>query len=270
MFDCHLHSNFSGDSELPVENACSKAIELGLNGIIFTDHLDFDYPGYEDTYFNINFQEYLPKIHDLSLRYNSRLEVLCGIEVGIQPHVLNETISVVKSYDFDYVIGSVHIIDRLDPYTDGEFFNGRTKQTAYERYLKEIIHMLEIYDNFDVLGHYDYITRYGPYDDRTMKYEDYADLFDEIFRELIKKGKGIEINTGSYRDKNGKATPLFDINVIKRYSELGGEIICLGSDAHFAEHVGYKFNHFSSLLKEAGFNYLAYYKERKPVFYKIP
>jgi histidinol-phosphatase (PHP family) len=39
-----MHSQFSGDSEAPQEEMIATAIEKGLAGICFTDHLDIDYP----------------------------------------------------------------------------------------------------------------------------------------------------------------------------------------------------------------------------------
>ena len=46
-------------------------------------------------------------------------------------------------------------------------------------------------------------------------------------------GKGIELNTGGFKYGLGHPNPCEDI--IKRYKELGGEIITLGSDAHKCE-----------------------------------
>jgi len=267
FFDSHVHSSFSLDSKLNPEKACKKAIALGLSGIAFTDHLDYDYPGYDDA-FNIDFEKYLKYFSHLGNAYKDKLIISKGIEVGIQPHVISKTMDLLNKYQFDFMIGSVHIIDRQDPYI-GEYYKGKEKKEAYTRYLEEILFMLDNFNKFDVLGHIDYITRYSCYDDRSLYYNDHTDLIDCIYKNLINQGKGIEINTSSYRDKAGIKTCVYDIKLLKRYKELGGTIITLGSDAHSEEYIGYKFDYFKDMLLQAGFDYTAYFIGRKPKFIKL-
>ncbi|MCX7709661.1 MAG: histidinol-phosphatase HisJ family protein [Clostridia bacterium] len=265
MFDCHLHSNFSGDSQMSVDEACEKAISLGLKGIAFTDHLDYDYPDYEEV-FMINFDQYSKFMDQTKLKYNHRLKVLKGIEVGIQPHVLADSEQVVTGYDFDFVIGSTHIIDKLDPYT-GSYFAGKTKKQSDTRYLEEVLFAVENFKNYDVVGHIGYIRRYNQCDDKTLRYVDYHDLIDTILKTVIRDGKGIEVNTSGF--KGILNTPIPDFDILKRYKELGGEIITLGSDAHSAEHIALNFNFVKDQLKQIGFKTVTYFEKRKPVFINI-
>lgn len=267
MFDCHVHSSFSGDSEMPAELACETAKKAGLSGLAFTDHLDYDYPNFDEK-FLIDFDIYNEFMDKLKFKHNGGFKVLKGIEAGIQPHVIEDTQALVRKYDFDFVIGSIHIIDRIDPYY-GEYYEGRTKVQAYSRYLEEILYMLNNFSDFDVMGHIDYIIRYCKYSDRSMRYNEHCDVMDAIFKRLVTMGKGMELNTGAFREKEGHTIPEFDENIIRRYRELGGEIICLGSDAHFPEYIGYKFDYFKEIIKKAGFNYLAHFENRKPIFEKI-
>jgi len=262
MFDCHVHSNFSTDGKMSMDTACRASIKAGLSGISFTDHLDFDYPGYEDG-FLINFDEYFKCIEQVRGEYGNHLKIVAGLEAGIQPHTMERTNEVIKSYNFDYVIGSVHIIDGVDPYY-GEYYGGKSIHAAYSRYLEEVFFMVREFDNFDILGHFDYIIRYAPYDDISMRYKDYADLFDAILKNLIDKGKGIEINTASY-----KGNAEFDIDILRRYRQLGGELVCLGSDAHSDVYLGHKFDYFRQILISAGFKNIVVFKNRKPEFISI-
>lgn len=267
MFDCHLHSFFSGDSEMDAKVACEASLKLGLDGLAFTDHLDIDYPN-PDIRFNLDYDSYIRFMNELRTIYEGRLKILKGIEVGIQPHVIEESLKVVEKYDYDYVLASVHIVDGIDVYLK-EYFEGRTKQQTYARYLEEVLFMVKNFGNFDVMGHIEYVTRRSVYEDKTLRYADYSELIDEIFKAIIQRGKGFEVNTGGCRYHHGKKGYELDLNIIKRYKELGGEIICLGSDAHNIEHIGFMFDNFKDAIAECGFKYLTHFVERKPVFEPI-
>lgn len=265
MFDCHVHSSFSGDSNLNCDDAINTAINLGLKGIAFTDHLDYDYPDYDDV-FTIDFDKYSATMDELKIRYFNSIKVFKGIEVGIQPHVIESTLDVINGYDFDQVIASVHVVDKLDLH-NGDFCKRKTQREAYTRYLEEVLQMVNSFENFDIIGHIDLIRRYGCYDDKTLEYSDYSDLLDAIFKQIIKLGKGIEVNASGFR--YNLSSPMPDFSIIKRYKELGGEIICTSSDAHKAEHIAYKFDYLKEMLLKAGFTYTAHFEERKPVFTKL-
>lgn len=263
MYDCHMHTKFSTDSVMEVDAACETAIGLGLEGIAFTDHLDLDYPG--ET-FNINFDEYFEIINEVKVRYRDNLKVLTAVEAGIQPQVIAESLEVVKNYPFDYVLASVHIIDRLDPYKK-EYYTGKTKSEAYERYLEEILFMIRNFGSFDMVGHFEYIIRCADYPDRTLRYADHSDIFDAIMKDLISSGRGFELNTGTFRNPSSDAE--YDIEVLKRYRSLGGELICLSSDAHRSEHIAAGFGYYAQMLRDAGFRYTVHFENRKPVFDKL-
>lgn len=131
-----------------------------------------------------------------------------------------------------------------------------------------ILENIAAFDGFDVYGHIDYVVRYGPNKNANYSYQKYADIIDEILKALIIKGKGIEINTGGFKYGLGHPNPAEDI--IKRYHELGGEIITIGADAHQPEHVAFDFEKVPSILKEAGFTHYTVFKNRKPEFIPIP
>ena len=114
--------------------------------------------------------------------------------------------------------------------TPDGFYEGKTKEQVYRRYLEEIYTIIRSFNDFDVLGHLGYIRRYVPYDIKAMPFKNYDDIIEAILKWLIEHGKGIEINLSGYTYRLGSAIPEADI--VKRYKELGGEIITLGSDAH--------------------------------------
>lgn len=263
MFDNHVHSYFSTDSNMKHEEACERAIEIGLSGIAFTDHMDLQY--FYENEFVFDVEEYFAVMNPLADRYSARLKILKGIEIGIQPHTIEEANNIIVNNDFDYVIGSVHVIDGLDPF-HGDYYKINSKREAYESYLQLLLFMIKNYEHFDMLGHIEYITRYASYDDRNLRYSDYSDLIDEIFKELIYKGKGFEINTASFRERPGLGTTELDRDLLRRYRELGGELVCLASDAHSADTIGYKFDYYKEVLLQEGFKYLVHFEKRKPIF----
>lgn len=264
MFDCHVHTSFSTDSELDADQACESAIRIGLDGVAFTDHLDYDFP--EGITFLIDFEKYFFVMDDMRKKYADRLKVLRALEVGIQPHVLKESMEVICRYPFDYVLASIHIVDKQNPY-DKTYYEGKTKKEAYTRYLEEIYFMVKNLESFDMLGHFGYIVRYADYNDRTLRYADYSDLFDMIFRELIEHGRGFELNTGTYRIYRPDA--VYDTEILRRYRQLGGELICLGSDAHQTDFLAARFEYFAQVLRDAGFRYTVHFEDRKPVYDKL-
>jgi histidinol phosphate phosphatase HisJ family len=264
MFDSHTHTTYSIDSEMNAEDATKKAAELGLEGIAFTDHMDIDYPGDEE--FNFSIQDYSRYIDDLKNKYSDKIKVLKGIEIGVQPHVTAKNIEFSLSTDFDFIIASIHIIDRMDPYT-GEFYIGRTKEDAFTRYLEAIYEGTLTFKNYDVIGHIGYIRRYGDIKDRSMFYKDYSDILDKILKQVIQDGKGIEVNTSGLRGILGSTIP--DESILTRYRELGGEIITIGSDAHAAKDIGSDFIETCQLIQKIGYKYTCHFINRKPVFDKL-
>ena len=262
MFDCHVHSKFSIDSEMNIVEACETAKKLGLEGIAFTDHLDVDYPESDETWL-INYNDYISEISDVKESYKKDLNILRAIEAGIQPHVIDESTKIVETYPFDYVLASVHVIDGVDPFAR-VYYNDKEKFKAYELYLKEIYFMIKNFKNYDMVGHFDYVIRYANYADRSLRYTDHSDVFDSILKEIVKQGRGFELNTGTYSDPSTDVQ--YDTDILKRYRELGGELVCLGSDAHRTKHIGLRFDYFSQILKDAGFKYTVHFEERKPVF----
>jgi len=265
MHDNHIHSKFSGDSQMEAANACQKAIEMGLKGLVFTDHVDYDYPDFDND-FLIDLDQYFEFFKSLQNEWKYKLDIRIGVEMGFQPHVLSKINETLSEYPFDFVINSVHVIDLLDPYTRA-FYVGKTKHQAYERYLQEILCSINSYDNFDIIGHIGYAARYGDFEDKQMRYKDYSDLLDQILKATIQKGKGIELNTSGIRSDLHSPIPGYD--VFDRYFELGGKIITIGSDSHFTEHIGHSFTEATDYLKKVGFKHVVHYEGRNPVFEKL-
>ena len=255
--DCHLHSSYSGDSDTPMEEMIKAAIGKGLKEVCFTEHQDFDFI-YEDNepkdYFEVNTDQYL---YDLAVlkEYAGKICVSFGIELGLQEHLAQKLAIYSRSHEFDFIIASQHLCNRKDPYLKS-FFEGRDEKEAYHEYFA--------YEamNFDSFGHLDYVLRYGPTRNTNFSMKEYGDDIDVILKRLIAGEKSLEVNTSGFSYNMNATHPCRDI--LKRYKELGGELITIGSDAHNVDKVGSHFSEAEEMLLDLGFEYYAIYKQRMP------
>lgn len=274
LYDNHNHSQFSFDGgRTSVGKTVNSAIGKGLAGICFTDHCDFFVPPMKAQH-----EEYVPEVFDVEAR-NAEIDkvnakcpqdfhVFKGIEIGVQKSERDKIAAHLEKYSFDEIIASVHYLDDTDPFWGG-YYEGKTWRYAYEHYLETLYdEMVWLGDRFDIMGHYDYVTRYAPYPECSILYKDFPDILDSMLRYLAENGKALEINTKTYQDFKGR-TPVLDKNILIRYRELGGEIISLGSDSHDADRVGFNFERTAALVSRCGFRYLAHFDKRKPVMRPI-
>ena len=247
------------DSTANMEDSVRQAIKQNLKSICFTDHVDF-----ESTLNKIDFvfrtSDYFKELNRLKYRYRDEIEVLAGVEIGIQAHLSERYDKFIEDNPFDFVIMSIHSVAGEDIYLD-DYALGKDPLEACLEYYRTMLDCVKAYSNFDVLGHIDFIDRYFESKDHIPDFKEYKDILAEIFQVLIDKGKGIELNTSGYRKDIGTFHPKTPI--LELYRDLGGEIITIGSDAHRPEDVGADFRLGEKLLGELGFKYIYVFKERK-------
>lgn len=272
LFDNHNHSQFSFDGKKSSVEECARtALSKGLSGVAFTDHCDFFVPEVKaksenpvPEVFDINEQqEEIDRVQALidSEKGHNGFKILKGIEVGMHENHHEDIQRMLAANSFDQIIASIHYLDGTDPFY-GRYYDDKDWKNAYGRYLETIYKEMTWMQDFDIMGHYDYVVRYAPYPQTCITYKDFSDIFDEMLRYLAQEGKALEINTKSYQLYKGREV-ILDTDVLLRYKELGGEIISLGSDSHNPERVGENFAHFAEFLKSLGFRWSAHYEKRK-------
>lgn len=264
-FDNHIHTTNSKDGESSMEENVKEAIKKGFRQICFTDHMDFE--KFTDTDMNedfFNYERYKHEYEELKRKYFGKIDIKMGIELGLQPEIKDEVTNFLKGKRFDFIIGSLHYPNSYDIYLPNTpFFRGKTQQEAYHKYFEEVLKTIRTYkDEFDVFGHLDYVIRYGNFDNPIIKYADYQNILDEILMELIKRNKGIEINTSGYNHNLNAPNPSYEI--IKRFKQLGGKYLTIGSDAHEASELGQNFEIVNRNLQHMGINYLTVFENRRP------
>lgn len=277
LYDNHNHSQFSFDGKkTSVEESAMKASSIGLSGISFTDHCDFYVPPMKAAYENLvpelfsiaEQQAEIDRVQAMLLSRGDGTRLFKGIEIGLCKSKRKEIRDLLTSEKFDAVIASLHYIDDTDPFWGG-YYEGKDWKEAYGHYLETLYEEMSwLGDDFDIMGHFDYVARYAPYPKTDILYKDFPDIIEAVLRLLAENGKAIEINTKTYQDYNGR-TPALDDDIMKRYKELGGEIVSLGSDSHSAGHIGLNFDMFAAKLARLGFKYIAHYENRRLVMTPI-
>lgn len=254
--DLHTHSSFSTDSDEPLFEMVNSAKEKGLQTLCITEHMDMDYPGGEFILDTENYKKELFRV-----RKQTNIELLFGVELGLMDYLAPRLEEYTTAWDFDFIIGSSHLVDGQDPYYP-EYFQTLGSKNGVLRYFESILANVKAIDCFDVYGHLDYVVRYSP--EKSYEPADYREIIDEILKLLIKKGKGIEINTAGIKSGLGYVHP--HEFILRRYKELGGQIITVGSDAHGRSRIAADFDKAEEALKNAGFKYYAIFRQRKPDF----
>ena len=165
--DFHIHTCFSGDSEANVDAVIQSAISKGLKYMAITDHNDYQF---ENGIFELDVEKYFDFMSKKKLEYKDQIVLSVGIECGLEPKYANRINKLLDSYNFDFVIGSSHVINGRDPYYK-EYFENRPVHDAMVEYLESIIENITIFDNFDVYGHLDYMMRYAPVSPEEKRYD---------------------------------------------------------------------------------------------------
>ena len=251
IFDTHMHCDFSTDSSMTLEEAIAAAEKENI-GMIVTEHWDYDYPT-NPTEFIFDLNAY----YDKMCKFRSD-KVLIGIEIGMQAHTIELDKNISASHEFDFVLGSIHCMKRKDLYEE-YCYEGLTRQEAVRDFLEDSIYCITHNTDYDAFAHIDYLTRYWIYKGEYLEYADAPELFDELFKILANGNKAIEINTRRLDDQKAidALVPLY-----KRFAELGGKYCTLGSDAHYAEHVGRRMDVALAIARECGLTPV-YFKKRQ-------
>lgn len=273
LFDTHMHTNFSTDSATPMENQVAQAKKNGLSGICFTDHMDYEFPPeeidipFEGVPFTFNIADYITKIRHLR-RLEPDFRIYTGVECGMKatPSVLEKNKKLVEDYDeWDYIIGSVHLVEDKDPYYP-DLWESKSPQPLILNYFETILSCLSVYANFDSLGHMDYIVRYAP-DSFSYEPKDYQDITDAILKLMVRKDIALELNASGFFSSGRQMNP--HPYILQRYRELGGEMVTVGSDAHAPERISRRFSDIEKIMKKTGFYQYVTFEKRRPVFHNL-
>lgn len=246
IFDSHTHTKFSADSKMTATDAIACAENLGI-GIIFTEHFDHDLKGFQ----------FEPADYMNEYKNFRGDKVRLGVEVGLTENSREVNKNFVTKADFDQVIGSIHILDGEDIFVK-EFFSGKDKFSVYTNYFNVMAREAAVND-FDVLGHIDYICRAATYDDKSISYDVFKNEIDAVLKTITEREKVLELNTRRLADSRvlDELKPVY-----AAYKKFGGKYVTIGSDAHRPEVVGNYFKDAVRFINELGLT-LVSFRQRK-------
>ncbi len=261
MFDYHMHTRVSFDAHETGEAMARAALAKGLKEICFTDHIDYDPLGkmlgmaFDTAAYNAEYDGL--EIPGLKIRR--------GMEFGITADNVEQFRKDLQRRPFDFVLGSVHFAEDLDVYFQ-EYWADKTVFQAERRYLETTLECVTVHNDFDVLAHLTYIAKARSHPaPRPVPFREHREIIDEILRVVAAKGKGLEMNT-SGMDRCGGFLPTADM--FRRFKELGGEIITVGSDSHNTDRVGQYTFEVCEIFRDI-FGYVCTFENRQPIFHKL-
>lgn len=263
--DYHVHSKHSFDSLTEIREYCEKTFSENVAEICFTEHIEPHHPRPACDVPPV-FEAWLEDIARAREEY-PMLTLRAGIEIGDNAPYREEIYAVLDALALDYRLLSLHLVDNVDPY-DAEFFAGRTQEQAYARYVEQRLESVMHFTDYDALAHLGYCGKFAPFppETRPLRWHHAPDHLDVLLRHLAQNGRALEINTSGLKQTDS-TIPGWDI--LRRFAELGGEFVTLGSDAHKANDLGYRLEDARRVALTAGLRWGVTFDQRRPIPYAL-
>lgn len=262
MFDYHLHSTHSMDGGQTMPELCAAAVRAGLSEICLTEHLELGHPSPGADVPPV-MPAFFAELETLRAQYPT-LAIRAGIEIGDNPACRDRIRAWLGALPLDFRLLSLHLIDGMDPY-DRVFYKTGDQSTLYRRYAEAKLASALAwgFDAYDAFAHIGYCGRYAPYAaaERPLRYAHAPDAFDALLKHLANGGKAVEVNASGYGE-TGEMLP--HASILRRFAELGGTFVTLGSDAHEPAQVGAYMREAAAYAQSCGIRYALTFEKRVP------
>lgn len=258
--DLHNHSRYSFDGSDSIEALCSAAALHGIDCLAVTDHCDMTVKPEGIRSYLQGEAERLREFSQLS-KGLQKPELLYGIEMGNVIDMPEEAASFLKERSFDFIIGAIHFLPDGGDIYKLPYRNSEEIHTMFLQYFDSMKKLAEA-GGFDSLAHLDYPLRVLEGKIPSPSIAEYREQVDPILQALARQEIALEINTRGAYDWQRRVGP--EAWVLRRYRELGGRLVTIGSDAHAAKHIGAGFDDAVDLLRETGFREYTVYRGRQP------
>lgn len=261
MIDIHIHTLFSEDGKEDMEQYAALAYSRGDKALGFSDHCEYHMEYYAPGFPRLDVGAFLEKADAVQKKYPS-LRILRGLEFGYGDDAVDYYADIASAFDLDYAIMSVHTVEGRGDCYSPDFYAGITREQAFLLYLNEALKSVRCKVNFNVLGHFGYISRYAPYPDKRLTYAEFAPQIDEILTAVIDRGAAMELNTSTRGLDSDFVT---DVSVVERYIALGGKYFSFGSDAHHSSRYAENACRVRKFLADRGLKYTVHFERGEPV-----
>ena len=258
IIDLHTHSIVSFDGHDSCTALCQSAIEKGAIGLAVTDHCDIDDPSLDTAAF---VDKQLNSIVDAKLEIKGKIALLAGIELGQGIYRKEESEKLLDSFNYDVVLGSIHNLENMQDFYFLEYDNDNVDDLL-QRYFEAELQLAQ-WNYFDSLAHLTYPLRYicGKYH-LEVDLSKYSEIIDAIFETLIYNKKALELNVSSLFNYHGDTMPSADL--IKRFHDMGGKYVTVGTDAHTADKVSIGIDKGYEILQACGYEHFTIFVHREP------
>ncbi len=267
IYDSHAHTVNSHDGGQTMQELCLAAMEKGLCGIAVTDHADMWFYESDNTYARI--KNCIEQVHEMQKLYKNQIELLLGVEMGEYLYSPQHGETIMELAEYDIILGSVHSVfyeDWTDSYSRLSFDKETTQMKKIigfmHEYFTQMTNMTE-HTDIDTVSHLTCPLRYinGKYK-RGLDISQFNKEITHILSVMIERNLALEINTSGINSELGDFMP--EYNIVKKYYDMGGRLITIGSDAHISKNIGNGWAEAIQMLKAAGFSCYHYYKKRIP------
>ncbi len=255
--DYHMHTTLCNHASGKMEEYVERAIELGLAEIGFSEHMPvMPEPHLCLSYDNLPF--YIHRVKTLQDKYSGRIAIRLGGEIDMVPERYDEIETIIRTYDFDFIIGSIHYLGDW-PFDQVQYRDRFEREDLYEIYRRFFETVINASKSglYDIAGHIDNLKRMGYHPPEDVK--DFYYRAAESFRDM---NVAVEINTSGYDYPAGETYPSLEYLKILREYDIP---VTLGSDSHKPSHVGRHFDTAIGVLRAAGYDEVAFYNKRKRI-----
>ena len=270
LADYHSHTQFSNDSRTNMRELARCAYEHGINELCFTDHMDdccVNDPEPKIRGSVETWNEELSEFNEVKAEFEGKITLKLGMELSGYNHMPELSQKIAKETPgLDFVMASLHNTRSTLDFFYYKFSGMDECRKLAEEYLLENLEIANL-GGFDCMAHIGYFNKCTARMGYVVPLMDYRDILEEIFKVLVIKGLGLEINTSGILNPMGEPIP--NLEALKLYRSLGGEIITVGSDSHGTRFYPGGIPEGYEVLKAAGFKYVTTFTARKPSFIKL-
>jgi len=264
--DYHMHTPRCKHAIGSVREYALAAMKLGLKEIGLSDHAPMP-AGFDHSWrmFRNELDDYQREVEQVRDEFSGVLQIRVGIEADYCPGTEDYILDMIRSYAWDYIIGSVHYIGEwgFDNEAEIEGWRHWDVEDAYCAYF-DLIAASAKSGLFDIIGHPDLIKKFGQRP--PMGSQKVRDAEESMLQAVCRSGCALEISSAGLRKPVEEVYP--HGRIIARAAELDIPF-SFGSDAHAPGEVGHAMDACLAMLQTCGINKVCCFEQRHRAFLPI-